>query len=266
MENFLKKKAASNFYPLLAGIPNEDQALRMVSKHLLNEQEFWGEFVIPSISKDDPEYLIQKYWKGAIWPPTNYLIFQALKANGFDSVASELVRKSTDMFMRTWDNFQLSAEFFDSRTGEAGGHRYQNWGSLLTLMAIEEYMDFTPKEGFRFGILDPEKKGEIWGLFFQGRNYDLKVSRGEIQLRETEREIFKVNGGAVVRQFLYSENEVSFRIKTLKKRKLWLRFLVKGRYQLYIDNELKSLFKGSSTKFDVDEGEHSIMIILLERL
>ena len=133
---FSARKAASNFYPLLAGIPDKTRALRML-RHLLNPEEFWGEFIIPTISRDDPAYKDQQRWRGAIWPPTNYLIYQGLKAYHFDAIASELAKKSADLFLRTWDNFQLCPENFDSRTGEAGGQRYQSWGSLFALIALE---------------------------------------------------------------------------------------------------------------------------------
>ena len=52
---FSTRKAASNFFPLLARIPDEPGA-RLMRKHLLNPKEFWGDYVIPSISRDDPAF------------------------------------------------------------------------------------------------------------------------------------------------------------------------------------------------------------------
>ncbi|GAH07801.1 unnamed protein product, partial [marine sediment metagenome] len=75
---FSKKKASSNFYPLLARIPDKDRAIRIV-KHLLNGNEFWGDYVVPTISRDDPAFSDQQYWRGSIWPPTNYLVYQGLR-------------------------------------------------------------------------------------------------------------------------------------------------------------------------------------------
>jgi len=156
---FSKRKAASNFYPLLAKIPDEKKAIRM-KRHLLNEKEYWGEYILPTISRGDPSFKDQQYWRGTIWPPTNYLIYQGLKAYGFDAVASEFAQKSAEMILRTWENFQICPENYDSRTGEAGGERFQSWGPLFALIAVEEFLDFTPWEGFRFGAINPEKKKE----------------------------------------------------------------------------------------------------------
>jgi hypothetical protein len=262
---FSTRKAASNFFPLLARIPDEPRA-RLMRKHLLNPKEFWGEYVIPSISRDDPAFKDQQYWRGTIWPPTNYLVYQGLKAYGFDAEASEFARKSSALFMRSWINFQLCPENFDSRTGEAGGERYQSWGPLFALIAVEEYLDFTPWEGFRFGLINPERKGKLSRVAIQGRHYDVEVSPGKVLLSEEGKEIFRADGGAVVRHFLYSENEISFDMKAIEQRTVKIRFLKKGKYQLLIDNQPKKIFSGNSVKFDLPEGDHRIEIQLLEEL
>jgi hypothetical protein len=262
---FSERKAASNFYPLLARIPDQKKASRMLIKHLLNPKEFWGDYVIPSISRDDPAFKDQQYWRGTIWPPTNYLVYQGLKAYHFDTVASEFAKKSCSMFLRTWRNYQLCPENFDSRTGEAGGQRYQSWGPLFVLIGVEEYLDFTPWDGFRFGMINPEERGRLSRLFIQGRHYDVEVSRSEIKLRQEGREILKANGGAVFRHFLYSENEVSFEVNTLEERQVEVRFLTKGKFELWLDNVPVKVFKGNSVKIKIPKEEHSVTIILLEK-
>jgi len=269
---FSKRKAASNFYPLLAKIPNRKQALRML-RHLINEKLFWGDYIIPTISRDDPEFRDQQYWRGTIWPPTNYLVYQGLKAYEFDAAATEFAKRSVSLYMRSWKNFQLCPENFDSRTGEAGGQRYQSWGPLFALIGLEEYMDITPWEGFRFGMIDPDKKGTLYRMFLQGRHYksmqgmhyELKISSREIKLKEEGKEIIKTNGGAVFRRFLYSDAEVSFEISTLKKRDINIHFLRKGKYQLMVNDQTIEIFSGKSKKIKVPEGKTKILILLLKR-
>jgi hypothetical protein len=264
---FSVHKAAANFFPLVARIPDDKRARRMLNQ-LLDPKKFWGEYVIPTISRDDPSFKpeSQQYWRGTIWPPTNYLVYQGLKAYGFDLVASEFAKKSAEMFLRTWSNFQLCPENFDCLSGEAGGQRYQSWGPLFALIAVEEYLDFTPWEGFRFGMLKPDSSGTLSRLSIQGRQYDVKVSNSDTVLREEGEDILSADGGAVFRHFLYNESEVSFEIKTLKKRIIRLRFLTKGKYQLLIDGREMDVFKGDYQKFEVAEGDHTVLIQLLESL
>ena len=260
---FSTRKAASNFFPLLARIPDEKRAALMI-RHLLNPKEFWGDYVLPSVSRDDPLFKDQQYWRGMIWPPTNYLVYQGLKTAGFDPVAAEFAKKSQALFLRNFQNFQLCPENFDSRTGEAGGQRFQSWGPLFALVALEEYLDFTPWEGFRFGMLSPDIKGRLTRLSIQGRHYSVEVSRSRIRLLEEDREIVRADGGAVFRHFLYSENEVSFEIRTMEPREVEVQFLKRGKYQLLLDNQLVRVFKDISQEFKIPEGGHTAVIQLLE--
>jgi hypothetical protein len=234
-------------------------------KHLLNPEEFWGEFVIPTISRDDASFEDQQSRRGTIWPSTNYLVYQGLKAYQFDAVASEFARKSATLFLRTWENYQLCPGNFDSRTGQAGERRYKSWGPLFALIALEEYLDFTPWEGFRFGIIDPEKKGKLSRIPIQGRHYEVEVSSSKVKLKEEGREIISTNKSAIFRHFLYSENEIAFDIKTFEKTKLKVQFLTKGKYELWVDNKQIKVFKGNSLKTKIPEGEHSVLILLLEK-
>ncbi|MGZ5496756.1 MAG: MGH1-like glycoside hydrolase domain-containing protein, partial [Candidatus Aminicenantales bacterium] len=251
----------------LARIPDDARAQRML-KHLLDPKQFWGDFIVPSISRDDPAFRpeSQQSWRGAVRPATNYLLYQGLKAYGFDAVASEFARKSAEMFMNSWRSFGLSPENFDSLTGEAGGERYQSGGPLAALIAVEEYLDFTPHEGFRFGMLKPDAKGRLSRVLVQGRHYEVEVSNSSTVLREEGETILSVDGGAVVRRFLYNESEVSFIIKTLKRREVRLRLLKKGKYQLLIDGREVDVFSASSRKFEVPEGDHTVLVQLLEDL
>jgi hypothetical protein len=127
-------------------------------------------------------------------------------------------------------------------------------------------MDINPWEGFRFGMIKPEEKGKLRRIAIQGRHYDLEISPDEMKLKEEGREIVKTNGGAVLRHFYYSEDEISFEIRTLEKREIKIKFLTKGRYELRIDDEVKEIFKGDDIKFKVPEGDHSVLILLLDRL
>jgi hypothetical protein len=264
---FSVHKAASAFYTLLAGIPDAARTQRMLKK-LLDPRQFWGDYVIPSVSRDDPAFRpeSQQSWRGAVRPSANYLVYQGLKAYRLDTVASEFARKSAEMFMRSWKSFGLSPEAFDSLTGEAAGQRFQGGGPLAALIAVEECLDFTPHEGFRFGILTPESKARFSRVLIQGRHYEVEASNSATVLREEGETIIVVDGGAVVRRFLYSEAEVSFEISSLKKRQVRLRLLKRGKYQLLVDGRAVDVFSANSRKFTVPEGEHTVLVQLLEDL
>ena len=142
--------AASNFLPLIAGVPSTRQARRMVGV-LRDPARFRGEWVLPTISRDDPAFDDQQYWRGSIWPPMNYLVLQGLRRYGFDEFASELAWKGALMFLADRRRTGFCRENFDARTGRGRGRRFQSWGPLFALGAIEEFVDACPWRGLRIG-------------------------------------------------------------------------------------------------------------------
>ena len=129
--------AASNFLPLIAGIPSRRRAGRMADV-LRDPARFWGEWVLPTISRDDPAFGEQQYWRGSIWPPMNYLVLQGLRRFGFDDLASDLAWKGARMFLADRGRTGFCRENFDARTGRGCGQRFQSWGPLFALGALEE--------------------------------------------------------------------------------------------------------------------------------
>ncbi len=131
------------FYPLLAGIPDERRADKMVTDHLLNPDEFWGRWVIPSIARNDPSFQKQRYWKGAIWPPLNFLTYLSLRQAGFPDVATELAQKSRQLLLSEWQRKGYVSENYSSITGTGdderlSSDRFHSWGALLGIMSFVE--------------------------------------------------------------------------------------------------------------------------------
>jgi putative isomerase len=131
------------FYPLLAGVPDFKRARRMVSEHLLNPQEFWGDWVIPSIARDDPAFAQQRYWKGAIWPPLNFLSYLSLRQVWFRDEASELASKSLALLLNEWQRQGYVSENYSAVTGTGdderlSSDRFHSWGALMGIMSFIE--------------------------------------------------------------------------------------------------------------------------------
>lgn len=167
--------ASTNFLPLLAGIAPPERVERMMEV-LLDEGRFWGESVVPTISRDDPAFPDQQYWRGTIWPPTNYLLYHGLRRAGRDAEAAHLARRSVALFMASWQSHQLCCENYDARTGAWGGRRYQSWGPLLVLAGLEEYIDVTPWDGLRIGTLHPPGATALHRIRLRGAHWSVRLS------------------------------------------------------------------------------------------
>jgi putative isomerase len=131
----------TNFYPLLAGAPTPEQAQTMIAKHLRNPDEFWGQWVIPAIARNDPAYADQNYWRGRIWGPMNYLVYLGLR-NYDKAAAHDVAAKSYELFLKEWTANRHVHENYNASTGSGddvtSSDRFYHWGALLGYV---EYME-----------------------------------------------------------------------------------------------------------------------------
>jgi len=132
---FNKRLSPTNFYPMLAKAATPGQAERMVKEHLLSTNEFWGEWLIPSIARDDPAFHDQEYWRGRIWGPMNYLVYLGL-GNYIDAATrSAFSHKSYDLFLKEWHEKGHVHENYNAITGTgddvSSSDRFYHWGALL---------------------------------------------------------------------------------------------------------------------------------------
>lgn len=140
----------TNFYPMLARVATPEQAERMVNDHLLNPKEFWGEWVIPSIERDDPAFKDQDYWRGRIWGPMNYLVYLGLRnydIPGIVQARKQLAQKSLALFLKDWRAQGHVHENYNAITGSGddvtNSDRFYHWGALLGLISLDERSGMT---------------------------------------------------------------------------------------------------------------------------
>lgn len=132
----------TNFYPLMARAATPEQAHTMIEKHLLNPEEFEGQWVIPSIARNDPAFKDQDYWRGRIWGPMNYLVYLGLRNYDDAKVRREFAQKSYELFLKEWKENGHVHENYNAITGSGddvkNSDRFYHWGALLGYL---EYME-----------------------------------------------------------------------------------------------------------------------------
>lgn len=138
----------TNFYPLLARAATPDQARIMIEKHLRNPREFWGEYVVPSIARDDPAFKDQQYWRGRIWGPMNYLVYLGLLNYGDSAASTAFAQKSYNLFLKEWREKRHVHENYNAITGAgddvSSSDRFYHWGALLGYLEYLEVSDSKP--------------------------------------------------------------------------------------------------------------------------
>lgn len=126
--------APTNFYPLIAGVPTQEQAERMISEHFMNPDEFFGEYMMPSISRDNAAFPDNSYWRGRIWAPMNFIVYLGLQNYDLTEASKILADKSNDLLMKEWLEDQRVYENYNSITGE--GNDVSNSDGFYTLSGL----------------------------------------------------------------------------------------------------------------------------------
>lgn len=139
---FSHRLAPTSFYPLLAKAPAQAQAERMILEHFYNPAEFWGTWILPTISRNDPAYSDQDYWRGRIWGPMNFLVYLGLRNYHLPGARRELAEKSVKLLLKEWLEKGHVHENYNGNTGEGCDSRssdaFYHWGGLLGMIALIE--------------------------------------------------------------------------------------------------------------------------------
>lgn len=132
----------THLYPLLARAPSPKQAARMIDQHYFNPAVFHGEFVIPSIARNDPAFGDNNYWRGRIWAPMNYLVYLGMRNYGLPKARADLVARSRKLLLKSWREEQAVYENYNGATGVGGDVRnadsFYHWGALLGFLSFLE--------------------------------------------------------------------------------------------------------------------------------
>jgi putative isomerase len=139
------------FYPLLANVPDQRQASRMMKEHFYNPNEFWGEYILPSIARNDSGYRDNHYWRGRIWAPLNFLVYLGMKNYDLPGAKKDMVERSKNLLLKTWMSERHVCENYHADTGQGGepntwSDAFYHWGALLGFMDLIE-KGYMPQPG-----------------------------------------------------------------------------------------------------------------------
>lgn len=105
-------KTPFSFLPMFAGLASEEQAKRMV-QNLTNEEMFWSEMPVPSISKQHPLYS-NDMWRGCSWLNIDYFLILGLRRYGYFKEAEEMRRRVLNSVNKWYEETGTVFEFYDA--------------------------------------------------------------------------------------------------------------------------------------------------------
>ncbi|MEZ5923177.1 MAG: trehalase family glycosidase [Hyphomicrobiaceae bacterium] len=152
---FVESLTPTSFLPMLAAAASKEQIAHLLT-HLENPRTFGGDWVIPSVAKDDPAAKDNVYWRGRIWPILCWLTWHGLKRAGEVAAAGRLASKTRQLFETSWQSLRLAPENYNALTGEGldqlDTDPFYSWTALLPLMTVSETLDISPFDGLSLGL------------------------------------------------------------------------------------------------------------------
>lgn len=137
---FSRRISPTNFYALFSENVPEERIARILKEHYYNPEEFYGEWMLPSIARDDPAFTDQDYWRGRVWAPMNFLVYLAFEQHRLTRECSDLAGKSVDIFLPEWLAHRHVHENYNAITGEGcdahNSDKFYHWGALLAAIAL----------------------------------------------------------------------------------------------------------------------------------
>jgi putative isomerase len=179
---FVRAIAPTSFYPLLAGIATAEQT-RHLLRWLDDPRKFGGFWRLPSVTRDDPAYHDNVYWRGRIWPPLNLLTYLGLRRAGQEEAAARLAGDSYRLFEQAWRKGQCP-ENFNAESGLADDQPdtdlFYGWGGLMPLIATLDVSRLTPWAGWEVDL-----KPGTWSLgplSIGGHDIALRAAEGWVSI------------------------------------------------------------------------------------
>jgi len=152
-------KIVGAYWALLAGLVPQYRLEAFIG-HLKDPKEFNRTHRVPSLSADHPKYSADgEYWRGAVWPPTNYMVLRGLTSCGDDDLAHEIAQNHLDQVVQVfqdtgtlWENYapEKAAQGIPAKKDFVG------WSGLPPVAVLFEYI---------FGLRpDVPKNRLVWDI------------------------------------------------------------------------------------------------------
>jgi hypothetical protein len=190
----------NNLRAMHHGIFTPSMAEEFIQYHLLNTNEFWTPFPLPSIAVNEPLFRNrpQNDWSGQPQGLTYQRAIRALENYGYFSLVTELGQKLIDAIERGGTRF---TQQFDPFTGLPSGRKETGYGP--TILAAQEYL--ARMHGIHLDVV----AGRVWWsacgakeFTYQqrwgNREWTLTSTQGVMTARENGKIYFECSAGVRV--------------------------------------------------------------------
>ncbi len=118
------------FMPLMAGVPTAMQAAAMAAA--LETPAWATPLPIPTVARNDPQYVSGEFWRGDVWPAPNYQVASGLTFAGHRDSAARIADATLANALRAG-----ISERYDSQSGVALGVAGLGMSAAALTMALD---------------------------------------------------------------------------------------------------------------------------------
>lgn len=267
--SFSRRLSPESFYPLAAGLADKEKAKRMMAI-LLDMKKFWGDYPLPTVSRDDPAFAASAPGRGAIWAPMNYLVYLGLKRYGYHAEAGELARKSLAIARSASDKSGGYGDQFSSVDGKLVGGRSgaeDDWQrtyffGLMTWPAVEEAFSADPWAGLSFGSVAATEESRLERLDVSGAKLDVITGPKRTTIRRNGAIEIECETPVRLRAYNSSDHAIGFVIEAKDRANILIPASKGRKITVSVDDKvLGSTAPGVAATFKILAGTHKVLIV-----
>lgn len=157
----IRMKSWTSLTPLWAGIATPERAKLLVERHVLNPDEFWLPWGVPSLARSEPLYSTARRalvwifveqrrwevsnWQGPVWVVANWQVMHGLLRYGYQREAVSLAKKISSLLENDLKSTGGMHENYDGENGHGlWSPNFGSWNMLALHMLSEAERNFDP--------------------------------------------------------------------------------------------------------------------------
>ncbi len=120
----------SSWLPLTAGVPTKNMAKRMAE--VLSSDSWMTPLPVPTVDRKDPRWKSRDFWRGDVWPSTNYQIASGLADYGHIKLAAVIADRTVENAIKNG-----ISEHYDSVSGKPLGVKDYCMSATIATMMLD---------------------------------------------------------------------------------------------------------------------------------
>jgi glycogen debranching enzyme len=126
----IKVATIGSWMPLMAEVPTRAMAGRMAESFMT--ERWQTPLPVPTVDRKDRRWKSDQYWRGDVWPATNYQVACGFALNGYPDIAAGISDKTIANALKNGIN-----EHYDSLTGKPLGVPYNGMTCTVVTMMLD---------------------------------------------------------------------------------------------------------------------------------